>query len=43
MLSKNDATILLKIARDAITRQIMNEDYSPTPREEKALASSKMR
>lgn len=37
MLSKTDATHLLKIARDAIIHQIKNEDYSPTPREEKAL------
>ena len=37
MLSKTDATNLLKIAREAITHQIKNKDYSPTPREEKAL------
>lgn len=37
MLSKNDATVLLKIAREAIIYHIRNEDYSPTPREEKAL------
>jgi len=37
MLSKTDATKLLQIARDAITHQIKNEDYSPTLREAKAL------
>ncbi|MCD6581825.1 MAG: AmmeMemoRadiSam system protein A [Desulfuromusa sp.] len=37
MLSKTDATTLLKIAREAIIHQIKNEDYSPTPQEEKAL------
>ncbi len=37
MLTKTDATALLEIAREAITHQIRNEDYSPTPREEKAL------
>ncbi|MDX2494120.1 MAG: AmmeMemoRadiSam system protein A [Desulfuromusa sp.] len=37
MLSQDDTTILLKIAREAIIHQIKNEDYSPTPREEKAL------
>lgn len=37
MLSKIDATTLLMIAREAIVHQIKDEDYSPTPREEKAL------
>ncbi len=37
MLSKTDATTLLKIARDAIINQIKGTDYSPTPREEEAL------
>jgi len=37
MLTQNDETVLLKIAREAIVHQIKNEDYSPTPREEKAL------
>ncbi|MEA3545453.1 MAG: AmmeMemoRadiSam system protein A [Thermodesulfobacteriota bacterium] len=32
-----DATNLLEIARNAIVHQIKNEEYSPTPREEKAL------
>ena len=37
MLSKSEATELLKIARYAITQQIKNEAYNPEPREEKAL------
>ena len=37
MLSKTDAAILLNIAREAIVHQIKGGDYSPTPREEKAL------
>jgi len=37
MLSKTEATTLLEIARDAVIHQIRNNDYSPTPREEKAL------
>ena len=37
MLSKTDATSLLKIARSAIVHQIKGEEYSPIPREEKAL------
>lgn len=39
MLSKTDAAILLNIARGAIVHQIKGEDYSLTPREEKALNS----
>ena len=37
MLSKTEATTLLEIARDAVIHQVRNNDYSPTPREEKAL------
>jgi len=37
MLSRTDTTNLLAIARDAIIHQVKNEDYSPSPREEKAL------
>lgn len=37
MLSKIEATNLLKIARNAIIHQVNNMDYSPEPREEKAL------
>ena len=37
MLSKTETDILLKIAREAIIHQIKGDDYSPTPREEKAL------
>ena len=39
MLSKTEASVLLKIARQAITQQIMNDSYNPEPREEKALNS----
>ena len=37
MLTRTEATILLKIAREAIIHQVKNIDYSPMPREEKAL------
>ena len=37
MLSKTETDILLRIAREAIVHQIKGDDYSPTPREEKAL------
>ncbi|MCK4502639.1 MAG: AmmeMemoRadiSam system protein A [Desulfuromonadales bacterium] len=37
MLTKADAANLLIIAREAIVHQINGGDYSPTPREEKAL------
>ncbi len=37
MLTQADATNLLIIAREAITHKINGDDYSPTPREEKAL------
>ena len=37
MLTPADATKLLTIAREAITHTINGDDYSPTPREEKAL------
>ncbi len=37
MLSEIDAAILLEIAREAIIHQVNNEDFSPSPREEKAL------
>jgi len=37
MLSENDASILLEIARTAITSLVNKQDYQPTPREEKAL------
>ena len=37
MLSKSEASVLLKIARHAITQQIMNDAYNPEPREEKSL------
>ena len=39
MLSKTDVAILVNIAREAIVHQIKGGDYSPTPREEKALNS----
>ena len=37
MLSKTETATLLTIAREAIIHKVMNKDYSPTPREEKAL------
>ncbi len=37
MLTEADATNLLEIAREAITHQINGINYSPIPREEKAL------
>ena len=37
MLSEKDASILLNIARDAITSLVEKQDYQPPPREEKAL------
>jgi len=37
MLTPADATNLLIIAREAIIHKINGDDYSPTPREEKAL------
>ncbi len=37
MLTQADATNLLQIARDAIIHHVNTKDYSPTPREEKAL------
>jgi len=37
MLPEKDATILLEIARDAITSLVQHQQYQPSPREEKAL------
>lgn len=37
MLTAADAEVLLKIAREAITRQVRGERYTPAPREEKKL------
>lgn len=37
MLSEKDASILLNIARDAITSLINKQNYQPPPREEKDL------
>ncbi len=37
MLSENETKLLLSIAREAITKQVLKQKYSPEPREEKAL------
>ncbi len=37
MLSENEATILLSIAREAIINIVKGQEYRPAPREEKAL------
>lgn len=37
MLTDKDASILLNIAREAITNLINKQDYQPPPREEKSL------
>ncbi len=37
MLSETESTTLLQIAREAIRRHLNQEEYTPAPREEKAL------
>jgi len=37
MLSENETNALLHIAREAISKQVLKQMYSPEPREEKAL------
>jgi AmmeMemoRadiSam system protein A len=37
MLSENEATVLLSIARETITSLVLGQEYRPEPREEKAL------
>ena len=37
MISENEATVLLNIARDTIVHLVNKQDYRPVPREEKAL------
>ena len=37
MLSENEATVLLSIARETIINLVLEQEYRPEPREEKAL------